>query len=133
MRHRHLTTLAAPAMAAVLVLASSAAFGDESSTPLLKTPLKGMDGMEANIMLVEVPPGFQTERHLHPGHVFLYVLEGAIEVALEGREPLRLAAGDAGYEIPNTPMVGRNLSATEGARFVIMQIGPAGEPLTVPQ
>jgi hypothetical protein len=30
-------------------------------------------------------------------------------------------------------MIGRNASSTEGARFVVFQIGPTGKPLMVPQ
>jgi len=110
---------------------SSMALADEEVTPLLK---QSLDGMEANVVLFEVEPGFETERHIHPGHLFIFVLEGAIEIDLEGEdEPIRIAAGKAAYEPANTPMVGRNASSTEGARFVVFQVGKAGEPLMVAQ
>ncbi len=105
----------------------------ETVTPLLKQVLSGTNGLEANILHIEVGPGFQTERHVHPGHIFVYVLEGEIEIALDGEEPVRVSAGQTLYETPNKPMIGRNVSATEGARFVVFQVGESGVPLTVTQ
>jgi len=122
------TLLLTPAFLPSMVLA------DEEVTPLLKQSLEGMDGMEANVVLFEVEPGFETERHIHPGHLFIYVLEGEIEIDVEGQdEPIRIASGEAAYEPANTPMVGRNASSSEGARFVVFQVGKAGEPLMVAQ
>ena len=114
-------------------LVSSSAVGGETTTPLLHADLADMNGTEANIALIEVDPGYQTERHIHPGHVFIYVLDGAIEIDVAGQEPLVITAGQAAHELPNQPMVGRNVSATDGARFIVFQVGPMGEPLTVPQ
>jgi hypothetical protein len=73
------TLLLAPAFLSSIVLA------DEEATPLLKQSLEGMDGMEANVVLFNVEPGFETERHIHPGHLFIYVLEGEIEIDVEGQ------------------------------------------------
>jgi quercetin dioxygenase-like cupin family protein len=60
-------------------------------------------------------------------------LEGAIEIDVDGEDPLVVSAGEAIYETPNKPMVGRNASSTEGARFVVFQVGEAGKPLMVAQ
>lgn len=121
------TLLSAP------VLFSNPAVADSETTPVLKQQLQGLDGMEANIVLFNVEPGFETERHIHPGHVFVYVLEGEIEVAVEGEEPVRASAGEAFYELPNKPMVGRNVSSTQGARFIVFQVGEAGKELMIAQ
>lgn len=112
-------------------LASTAALGDETVTPLIKQAIG--NGMEANILLVEVDPGFQTDRHLHPGDVFMYVLDGTVEIVLDGREPVRASAGEVVHEEKDTPMIGRNTSSTEGARLIIFQVGEAGKPLEVAQ
>lgn len=123
----------ASTLVAIVALFSTAAVGDERTTPLLHTDLMGIEGMEANVALVEVDPGFVTERHIHPGHVFIYVIAGAIEIDVDGQERLRVSAGEAAHELPNQSMIGRNASSTEGARFVVFQVGPTGEPLTVAQ
>jgi quercetin dioxygenase-like cupin family protein len=125
------TTVAAVALISSSILASSTAIADETITPLLKQALP--DNMEANVLSIEVEPGYQTERHLHPGHVFVYVLEGAVDLVVDGEEPVRLSAGEAAYETPNKPMVGRNVSSTEGARLIVFQVGEAGKPLQIAQ
>ncbi len=133
MRNLLITAIAASALVSAAALVSTTALGGEKVTPVLKSDLQGLDGMEANIVLFEVDPGFQTERHIHPGHVFIYVMEGTIEIDLDGQDTIRASAGEAIYELPDKPMVGRNGSSTEGARFVLFQIGPTGTPLMVPQ
>jgi len=133
MRNRLITTMAALALISTSALVSTIALGDDKVTPVLKQELQGLEGMEANIVLFEVDPGFETERHIHPGHVFVYVLEGAVELDVEGKDPFRVSAGEAVYEEPDRPMVGRNASSTDGARFVVFQVGEAGKPLMVPQ
>jgi len=131
MRNRLIGTVAAMMLAPCSILGTSAALGDEAVTPLLKQAIE--DGLEVNILRLEAEPGFETERHLHPGHVFVYVLEGTVELLVEGEDPVRLSAGDAGYEQPNKTMVGRNASSTEGASAIIFQVGEAGKPLQVAQ
>lgn len=132
MRNPFTTTMAAAiTLISASLLGSPAAFADEETTPLLKQALP--DDMEAHILLIEVGPGFETERHIHPGHVFIYVEEGAVELVVDGEEPVRVSAGEAVYEQPDKPMIGRNASSTEGARLVVFQVGEAGEPIQVPQ
>ena len=133
MHDRVIATMGAAVWISASVLVSTAALGDEHVTPLLKQEIQGTEKMEVNIALFEVDPGFQTERHIHPGHVFVYVLEGTIEVDAEGQDPIQVSAGEAAYELPNLPMVGRNSSSTEGARFVVFQVGELGKPLMVDQ
>jgi quercetin dioxygenase-like cupin family protein len=131
MRNRLAAAIAVLTLIAASVLGSMAAFADEEATPLLKQALP--DNMEANIVLIKAGPGFETERHIHPGHVFIYVLEGAVELDVDGEETVRVSAGQAVYEQPNKPMVGRNVSSTEDARLIVFQVGEAGKPLEVAQ
>jgi len=99
---------------------------------LLNQPLEGWRGKESNIILIEAPAGFETPRHVHPGHIFIYVLEGSVELEMEGLKPQALSAGDAAYELPGRPMTGRNASASEDARILVFQIGDIGVPLEIP-
>lgn len=123
---------AALAFVSAAAFASTAAIADERITPLLKQQLEGLEDMEASIAYIEADGGFETERHIHPGHVFLYVIEGAIEILVDGTDPVLVSAGEAAYETPNQAMVGRNASSTDAARFVLFQVGKSGEPMTVP-
>ncbi len=103
----------------------------EKITPLLKTALAGMEGKEVSIVHISAPPGFVTAKHFHPGEVFLYVLEGAITIEMDGDAPIKLGPGDVFQEQPGRSMVGRNLSSTHGAKILVFQIGDKGKPLTV--
>lgn len=123
-------TLAMLGVAAAGITGASAQ--EAKTTPVLKTDLVGVEGTEANIVRFDVEPGWETERHIHPGHVFVYVTEGSIHIDVEGEEPRTVSAGNAFYELPDKPMVARTASADEGARFIVFQVGPAGEPLMVP-
>jgi quercetin dioxygenase-like cupin family protein len=96
------------------------------------TELQGEDGREANIVEFDVGPDWETERHFHPGHVFVYITEGSIEVDVEGNEPQTYSAGEAFYELPDLPMMARTASTDEGAKFIVFQVGPTGEPIMVP-
>ncbi len=111
----------------------ASAGGDQKVTKVLKATLQDMPGKEANIVLFEVGAGWTVKRHFHPGHVFVYVIEGALEINVEGSEPARVEAGGAFHEIPDRPMTAKNVSASEGARFVVFQVGEQGKPLMVAQ
>lgn len=133
MRSLWITACAVAGMFTAGAFIPASAVADAHMTKVLSTELEGMEGMEANIVLEEVEPDWETPRHVHPGHVFVYVLDGTIEIAVEGEEPKRISAGEAVYEAPNRAMIGRNVSSSEGARLVVFQVGPAGEPLMVAQ
>lgn len=107
--------------------------GEAKTTGVLSADLVGEPGTEANIVKFVVEPGWETERHIHPGHVFVHVTEGTIEVDVDGEPSRTVSAGEAFYELPNKPMVARTASSDEGARFTVFQIGPKGEPIMVSQ
>ncbi|WP_265519391.1 cupin domain-containing protein [Nitratireductor luteus] len=133
MKSKGFAACAAVAMLGVVGVGVNGASADETSTtPVLKTELSGVEGTEANIVLFDVAAGWETQRHIHPGHVFVYVTEGSIQVDVDGEEPRTFAAGEAFYELPDKPMVARTTSADEGARFIVFQVGPTGEPIMVP-
>ena len=98
---------------------------------LLNTPLSGIAGKEANVVLFAVAPGWKIDNHSHPGHVFVYMLQGSIKIELEGKPAKVIRPGDVLHEIPDRNMVANNISSTEGARFLVFQVGDIGKPLTV--
>lgn len=127
-----------PACAAAGLLAAAhipatAVAGKAETRSVLQAELVGEAGTEANIVEFNVEPGWQTQRHIHPGHVFVHVTEGTIEVDVEGEDLRTVSAGEAFYELPDKPMVARNASSEEGARFTVFQIGPVGKPIMVPE
>lgn len=121
---------AASALVTALALMPMLAAGE--TTSILKSTLEGQEEMEANIVRFDVGEDWVTDRHIHPGHVFVYVTEGSIEVDVEGEDPRLISAGEAFYEPPDRPMVARTMSS-DGASFVVFQMGPKGEPIMVSQ
>ena len=103
------------------------------ATPVLNTAIEGMPNTEANIVLFDVDPGWKTDHHIHPGQLFVYIMEGGLRLEVDGQEPAEYVAGEGFYELPNIGMVGGNLSATERAKFIVFQFGEAGKPLMVAQ
>ncbi len=132
MKKRYMTLFAA--VAAFSFMGAQGVGAHEAKTEikkLLNAPLAGIDGKEANVVLFDVAPGWKLANHFHPGHIFVYLIEGSIEIKVEG-EPARVVKpGDALHEIPGRNMVANNISSTKGAKFVVFHIGEIGKPLTV--
>ncbi len=101
------------------------------STPLIKTAVAGVAGKEVNIVHFALPSGFVGGRHSHPGQVFVYILEGSLGMEIEGAAPRKLEAGDVFQEPQGRTMRVRNLSSTDGVKFIVFQIGDAGKPLMI--
>jgi quercetin dioxygenase-like cupin family protein len=52
-------------------------------------------GREAVVVRIEIAPGGSTGRHTHSGDESDYVLEGQLEVTIDGQEPKIVKAGEA--------------------------------------
>jgi quercetin dioxygenase-like cupin family protein len=105
--------------------------GEMMVTGLLNMPLEGIADVESNVVLFEVGPNWSIGNHFHPGHIFLYMLEGSITIEVDGQEARTLSPGEVVYEVPNMNMVGSNASSTEGARFLVFTVGDIGDDVTV--
>lgn len=127
----HAVKVSLTATAILLVSAPASVASAADKTVVLQSDLEDLQGMEANIVRFDVDAGWQTERHIHPGHVFVYVTEGTVEVDVEGEALRTIEAGEAFHELPDKPMVARTVPTDEGARFIVFQVGPRGEPLMV--
>lgn len=102
-------------------------------TTLLKEVLAGMPGKETQVKHMEFPPGWVGSKHYHPGHVFVYVLEGTFIVDVEGRARRTVRAGEAFAELPGSDWVmqARNGSATDWVKILLFQVGDEGTPITI--
>ena len=102
-------------------------------TPLMRQPLPEYPGKDGVLVSVEFAPGHVDAAHRHPGHVFVYVLEGSIEMQVEGGKLQTLKPGDTFYEGPkDTHPVGRNLSKTEPAKLLVFSVTERNLPPVLP-
>jgi quercetin dioxygenase-like cupin family protein len=102
-------------------------------TTLMRQPLPDYPGKEGVLVAVEFAPGHVDAPHRHPGHAFVYVLEGSVEMQMEGGELKTLKPGDTFYENPkDTHPVGRNVSKTQPATLLVFFLADQKVPLVLP-
>jgi quercetin dioxygenase-like cupin family protein len=101
------------------------------TTGLMKTALAGMPGTEAHVFRAEVPPEWVGGKHYHQGHVFVYVLEGAMTFELDGKAPITVGAGEVFHDLPGQVMRARNPCTDKALPFMVVQLNPAGQPLMI--
>jgi quercetin dioxygenase-like cupin family protein len=109
------------------------AHGGVKVAPLMRQALAELPGKDGVLITVEFAPGHVDAAHRHPGHAFVYVLEGTVEMQMEGGELRTLKPGDAFYENPkDNHLVGRNLSKTQPARLLVFFVTDRNAPLVQP-
>ncbi|HZO23855.1 MAG TPA: cupin domain-containing protein [Steroidobacteraceae bacterium] len=90
---------------------------------LMTHELSGIAGKEAVVLTVEYPPGGSSPPHRHDANVFVYVLEGAINMQIEGQKQVTLTAGQTFYEGPwDVHVVSANASTTQPAKFLVVMV-----------
>jgi quercetin dioxygenase-like cupin family protein len=88
-------------------------------------------GYETIIMDVKIDKGTGVARHTHPGVESTYVMEGSIEVPIQGQETKLHKAGGV-FQVPaETPHAGGK-PATENVHLMINYIVEKGKPLATP-
>ncbi len=100
---------------------------------LLRTTFSGDDSKETLIATAEIPPGASTGRHTHPGDEYATVIEGALEVRVDGQPPKRVNAGEAYHNAGGVVHESRNIGAGPArvvSTFVIEKGKPIMQPVT---
>ena len=75
-------------------------------------------------------PGGRTARHQHPVPVYVYVLEGELQVQTDGKEPRQYKTGEAFLESVNTWHQAYNKGSIP-TRILVVFVGQEGMPSTV--
>jgi len=111
-----------------LVLGTPALGADDTIvTTLMTRELEDIAGKEAQMLVVEYPPGGADAAHRHDAHAFIYVLEGSIVMQVNGGEEVTLTPGQTFYEGPDDiHSVGRNASRTQPAKFLVVFVKGKG-------
>jgi quercetin dioxygenase-like cupin family protein len=98
-----------------------------------RTPLQKLEfpaGYNTITAIAEVPAGGAAGRHTHPGAETGYVLEGELELLIDGQPPLKVKAGES-YQIPEGAV--HDAKAGEKPFKVLgVYVVKAGEPLAKP-
>jgi len=76
----------------------------------------------------EFMPGASSGRHFHPGEEFGYVLEGTLELTVDGKPPQRLKAGDIIYMPAGTIHDAKNVG-TGTLKVLSTYVLEKGKPL----
>ena len=88
-------------------------------------------GREAVVAKVEIAPGGGTGRHTHPGEEITYVIDGEIELLIDG-QPLAKYKGGEAFVVPNgVKHDARNTTQTP-AHLSAVYLVEKGKPLATP-
>ena len=101
-------------------------------TELMNVTLGVADGLDGVMVISELPPNGIAPRHTHPADELSYVLEGAIELEIDGAEPVVYEAGETYHIPPDVVHAARNPSDSETTRILVFWTAEAGKPLTTP-
>jgi quercetin dioxygenase-like cupin family protein len=96
-------------------------------TDLMKQDLS-VAGREVVQVLIDFAPGAMAPRHSHPGEELVYIVEGSLEYALEGKSPVTLKVGQVLFIPHGTIHAVKNVgggNARELATYVVEK----GKPL----
>lgn len=131
---RYLLTLLAPlAIAASGALFAHEAGEQETHQLLMQQALSDAPGKHVVMLTVTYAPGAASDAHFHPGSVFAYVLDGAVQSQLQGQPVHTYRKGESWYETPGAHhLVSRNASTTAPATLLVFALGGAGDPIKLP-
>jgi quercetin dioxygenase-like cupin family protein len=106
-----------------------------SGTVLQRTDLLSAKGMEAILVLRELPPGGESGKHTQAGNELVYILEGSVVLEVQGKPAVTLKAGEAFSTVAGEVHNVKNASATAPGKalaFYVAKKGTALEGLSVP-
>ena len=107
-----------------------------SSTPVLQSratvggasiAYPKTDSAELTAVRLDIGPGGETGRHMHPYPTLVYVLEGAIDVETDGGMVHSYKAGDSFLMVVNTWTNAKN-NGTMPAKMLVVFVGVHGKP-----
>ena len=107
--------------------------GQETIKSLMSHTLAEVSGKEVLMYTVDFPPGFSSPVHRHDAQVFVYMLEGSVQMQVKGGNEVTLRPGQSFYESPSDiHVVSRNASTTKPAKFLVFLIHKERTPLVIP-
>ena len=116
-----------------VVAVAGAGVAIAQQTGIKRTPLQKLDfpaGYNTVTAIAEVPAGGAAGRHTHPGAETGYVLEGELELFIDGQPPMKIKAGES-YQIPEGAVHDAK-AGDKPFKVLGVYVVKAGEPLAKP-
>src|ERR1700685_722148 len=88
-------------------------------------------GLQGVTTVAEIPPGQTSARHSHPGEDFGYLIQGTIELYVDGKPPITVRAGEVFLTERGQIHNARNMGTTT-ARAVDTYVIDTGKPGITP-
>jgi quercetin dioxygenase-like cupin family protein len=99
--------------------------------PLLDKELVGAPGKELLMLTVEYVPAGASLPHRHDAQVFVYVLEGEVNMQVAGSPAVTLHQGQTFYENPtDVHVVSANASKSMPAKILVFMVKDKNAPAT---
>lgn len=117
--------------ASLLAVSSHAQMSGFVAKPLLQSTVERDENKEAALLAITIAPGGSSGRHTHPGDCYGTVVEGTVELRVEGREPRRVSAGEAWHNPRGAIHELRNVADTP-VRVVNTLVVDKGKPRMQP-
>lgn len=126
-----LSASAAIAQQATAQQASAPAPQLYTSKPIMVSPLSSDEKKEFVLISVAIQPGGAVPMHTHPGDCVGSVVEGTVELLVDGQPPRRVAAGEAYNNLRGTVHGFRNAGDAQ-ARLLNSLVVDKGLPRVQP-
>lgn len=127
MHYKSLIMLGAVALVAGSALAQSSGL----TRTLVGRADVSVSGREAVVARVEVAPGAYAGRHTHPGDEISYVMEGEVQLLIDGQSPRTVKAGES-FVVPAGVVHDAHNSSSAAARVLGVYVVEKGKPLASP-
>jgi quercetin dioxygenase-like cupin family protein len=112
--------------------ANHAACRDTRVTRKILSQIDGpTPGYVTIIVEAEIEPGVTVARHTHPGIESAYIIEGGLEIPIEGQPTRNMKPGDGFVVPPNTPHAG-GANGDKKTRIASTYVVEKGKPLASP-
>ena len=97
-------------------------------TPLQDQPISGT-GHHGVTASVDIAAGVESGRHMHPGKEFGYLLEGTLQLEIDGRAAQTLKTGDVFFVPAGVVHNGRNTGSVK-TTLIGTYVVESGKPLS---
>jgi quercetin dioxygenase-like cupin family protein len=135
MRKAKLTLTAAALAAGVMGAWGIQSLEAQDKAAFKRTPLQKHDltahGREGVQVLAEFAPGAAAGKHTHPGEEMGYILEGTLQLEIQGKPPVTLKAGQVFFVPAGVVHDGKNVGKGS-LKVLATYIVEKGKPVATP-